>query len=771
MPIQVVEGQQIAAKYTLQYPIATNVQWDCWLALDDRNNEQVLLKLFKEPLTHDEINSIQHNIERQTSLLHSQVARTQAIDKFADTYFLSIQYIPSTRPLPQDLSFKTQWPFLRQIAECLNIAHSLGFAHGNLHPGNILINTANKVVITDFSLGLPVNKGNINSDQDTYLSPQANAGLPADSSDDIYSFAQLVTFALTRNIAQPGQDFTTTLPIADEFKQILTSMLQPSAYNRPVNFNSLIQVADNYAQTIDDPVDPAAAAFNRTDGTQSQGLTAHPGSENKISHTLPRERNTISSLTAVFGLVLLVGIAAGLFLYLPAMSPAIPSGTSNTHTQPSKTTQAITPPGQLAPVSEPSIGPLAEAKLKNLALKGKNLATELLRLQIKLEDIGGQIWAADAYQAVVASGLAGDDAYRENEFELAFSQYQQAIDALNSIIATKDATFERNQQAGQLALQQGKTLKAIEAFTILNAITPDQPEIKAWLLRAENLQQVKNLISEGQAIERDGDLAGALTQFEAALSLDGLWVDALTAVKRVKKQLAINAFNSQMSLAFTALNNKDFKAAQIAFEQAQSILPKSPEPQDGLQQVEIAKTQSEMSAHYALAEQYGNEEKWPRAIDEYETILSQIAGAVAATDGLANAARRLSLEKALQQYIAQPNLMYSDLELASAKKSLLQAARISQPGPNLNQQINRLSHLISLARIPINVELISDNKTTITLLKHQNFGRLESTSLKLNPGIYTFVGERKGYRAVQQEINLLGGQRNAPILISCTERI
>ena len=78
---------------------------------------------------------------------------------------------------------------------------------------------------------------------------------------------------------------------------------------------------------------------------------------------------------------------------------------------------------------------------------------------------------------------------------------------------------------------------------------------------------------------------------------------------------------------------------------------------------------------------------------------------------------------------------------------------------------------ISLARIPIEIEIRSDNKTDVTVYKVRKFGRLASTKLQLYPGTYTIVGKRRGYRDVREQVVLRGGRSVSPILISCTEKI
>jgi hypothetical protein len=89
----------------------------------------------------------------------------------------------------------------------------------------------------------------------------------------------------------------------------------------------------------------------------------------------------------------------------------------------------------------------------------------------------------------------------------------------------------------------------------------------------------------------------------------------------------------------------------------------------------------------------------------------------------------------------------------------------------LKQQLSTLSRLVSVARIPITIELNSDNKTDIEIYRVGKYGQLGSTQVELYPGDYTIVGRRRGYRDIRRELTLLAGEATDPIYISCIEKI
>ena len=761
MSLQLNEGQDFTADYTLVRRLNQNERVQSWLAIDKNLNEQVYVKIFTTAFSENVRRQIEETVLRQKGLLHPQIARIFRAGSHEGADYIVSQYIEGGKKIPLNGDFKQAWSHLSEAAVALQYAHSLGFAHGHLHPNNILINNNGSIFLTDFGIGT----SDTDNSNRAYLSPQVKSHQPINTADDVFSFGQLVYHALTGNIWLDELGFESNLPVSDEFKQTITTMLQLSPYDRPNDFTQIIKSANAYLGGTQLSSDLEVSAFSRATDAPSQQNMKPSEQISENPHTLPRDRETISSTNAIGGLAILVVIGLSLFFFLPVFDPVASVTTQHT---PSKVTSQNTAPTE---ANEPVLGPLEQARLKKLQEEGEALANELLRLQIELEDLGGLIWASIAYAEALNFGLAGDEAYRNGEIKNAFELYTQGIELLKATIATSDDIFTNNQIAGSNALEDGDSRIALEAYTILAAMDPSDELIKANLKRAENLEEVQRFVRDGQLIENNGDLASALSHYENANRLDMLWTDASVAIARVRQKIANNEFNEMMSIAFRTLKQGKFDDSREAFESAQKILPESSEPKDGLQQVELQRLQVLLEKHKVQSIEFVDQENWAGAIQAFDEILTKAPGTLFAIDGLDEAQNRLDLEKKMLEFVSQPASLADNGSLSDAKKVLLTAARIKPKGTQLKEQISHLSHLISQARIPVKLQLQSDNKTNVSLLKHKNFGRIQSTELNLIPGIYTFVGERQGYRAVYKEVTLKGGQPIDPILISCTEKI
>ena len=78
---------------------------------------------------------------------------------------------------------------------------------------------------------------------------------------------------------------------------------------------------------------------------------------------------------------------------------------------------------------------------------------------------------------------------------------------------------------------------------------------------------------------------------------------------------------------------------------------------------------------------------------------------------------------------------------------------------------------IELATTPIQVTLISDEETQVTVYRVGDLGSFASLDVALQPGRYTAVGQRRGYYDVRATFTVLPGDEVGPITIICSERI
>ena len=165
-----------------------------------------------------------------------------------------------------------------------------------------------------------------------------------------------------------------------------------------------------------------------------------------------------------------------------------------------------------------------------------------------------------------------------------------------------------------------------------------------------------------------------------------------------------------------------------------------------------------------------DEEQWENAVELYKEILTADPDLQFAREGLNRALFRSDISSKLDNYIENYNSL-NDIDILQEATNLLIKVSGFERKPRLGEQISELRRLLKRASTPINVQLVSDNLTNVSILKIGSFSYFSKEIIKLRPGNYTAIGIRNGYRDVRIDFTVAPENDAEPIRIICEEMI
>jgi len=426
---------------------------------------------------------------------------------------------------------------------------------------------------------------------------------------------------------------------------------------------------------------------------------------------------------------------------------------------------------QTANVPLNAVSPFDEAQRARERKEAQDVLASLLTLQAELNEVGVEVWAEEAYQSAVEFARLGDEGYRSQQFALATENYQQAEQIFSDLSASMPAVFNRYLEEGELALQQGSADAAEQSFTIALQIEAGSAEASTGLQRAQSLEEVVRLLREGMRLQESGELQQAQTLFQQAVTLDGDHEGSRDALAQVRSAIANQEFAAVMSQGFAALQNKQPEPAIAAFERALRMRPGSQQAQEALTQTRDQLAINRINKHQQSAAEHEAAEQWQPAVQEYDAALSVDSNLVFAIQGKDYAQKRLQLDILLEDALTRPERLAEPAVYEQTAGVYYAGRDLENPGPRLQQQLDQLEVVLREAQIPIEVQLISDNATQVTLFQVGNLGQFSEQTLSLQPGRYVAVGTRPGYRDVRKEFVVGFGHQTEPVTIQCNELV
>ena len=224
------EGAVLRDRYQLQRLIGRGGMADVYLALDLRRQVEVAIKVLREDLAEDPefVTRFQREAEALARLDHPNVVRFYSFERQANSAFIVMDYVAGNTlrgrlmeaggPLPLDEVTR----IMRQITAALYYAHSQGYVHRDIKPGNIMFKEDGTALLSDFGIarvaeGTTMTMGPIGTP--AYMSPEQILGRPVDARTDIYSLGVVLYEMVTGRrpfLGETGTGTSTTDRIRQE---------------------------------------------------------------------------------------------------------------------------------------------------------------------------------------------------------------------------------------------------------------------------------------------------------------------------------------------------------------------------------------------------------------------------------------------------------------------------------------------------------------------------------------------------------------------------
>lgn len=777
------KGTELADRYTLVRTLGSGADTQTWLATDRITRASVAIKMRRG----ERISTAALREEWQTSirLMHPHIVRVFEFHDDPECTFYSLQYVDGS-----DISVLSGAPLaallppVGLLADALRYAHGKGIVHRDIKASNVLMDQHGAPYLSDF--GAAAKAMTMSSGGSLIAaSPQSIAGEPATAADDIFALGglmfELITGSSPYSSANTADDIVQLTPppmtaacgdaVPRAVQELVASMLAKDAAARPDAVSVVQQLAlAGFKGGTAPSTYVAGRKTSNAEIIEAQRSTSSKARSFAASASDNTEKTSgISPRTLGVSLLVLLALLVGVIFVLPDTVSQDPQTVA---LDPQPAAAEVTEDGAVPGAQEGSSSALPQRDQRVVARADTEVVLgQLLSMMATLESRAVQRWGGLRYQQAREIYEAGDAAYLARDYATASDRYLETIAVIEPLLDEVDIVFARTMAEGQAALDAANAADALQAFELAVAISSGDTAAQTGLARAKSLDAVLSMTDQALTFEKSMEFAAARQNFERAVELDPQWQPAQEGLARVTETMRQLEFELRMTEGLIAISDGYYDAARAAFRMAQALDPSSPEPADGLQQLDQAvRLQRIQSLEQQSLAEVQNEE-WEAAIDTYTSILEIDSNLEFAQQGLVRAQQMQGLHKQLDSYIAEPDALSAPATMQRATAMVVDITRMPEVGPRLAAQRDELSRLLKRAATPLLVQLVSDDATDVSIYKVAKLGSFATHELSLRPGKYVAVGNRPGYRDVRIEF-LVGPEQEAkPIVIRCEETI
>ena len=201
------QGSQLAAgRYVLESRLGSGGMATVWLARDTRLARKVAIKLPSEALTADETFTLRFEREAQTAaaLTHPNLVSVYDYGTEGERPYLVSEYVDGANLA--ELRARYDAPRTEVLAKALLDAlahiHAAGIVHRDVKPGNVLVDSGQRILLTDFGIAQSTEGSSLTATghvvgTPSYLAPEVKRGGRADPRSDLYATGVLLAEQLT----------------------------------------------------------------------------------------------------------------------------------------------------------------------------------------------------------------------------------------------------------------------------------------------------------------------------------------------------------------------------------------------------------------------------------------------------------------------------------------------------------------------------------------------------------------------------------------------
>jgi len=446
---------------------------------------------------------------------------------------------------------------------------------------------------------------------------------------------------------------------------------------------------------------------------------------------------------------------AGLQAFLARINPVASSLTK-------APTKPVAAPVPAAPPPKPAVDPAMLARLNTERADFQKRAAALAAR-------GAPAWDGADYAAAQMQAAEGNGAAAAGGAAIALQHFDKAGQLLDNVGKRAPSALAVELRAGDAALAAGHKDIASQAYALAQRIDPNSRRAIEGVRRARMLSGVLPLLKDAQKAEAARNYSRAAQDYSQTLAIDPDNTVAKAGLARVDAGFGDDSYARAVGAGFAALGAGRLTEAQSDFQQALGVRPRGKEATEGLQRVSLAMEAGRIAALRRQAASLESQERWSQAIAVYDTALQVDPALAFAKHGKAEDEARAQLSYSLQQIIDHPDRLQFPA-VRDEVVTLLQQAREQTPsGPVLQSQVERITRLVPQLDRPVQLNVISDEATDVTIESIGDLGSFNRREIRLKPGTYTVVGMREGYRAVHQEFTVEPGQQSVTITVTCSE--
>jgi tetratricopeptide (TPR) repeat protein len=346
----------------------------------------------------------------------------------------------------------------------------------------------------------------------------------------------------------------------------------------------------------------------------------------------------------------------------------------------------------------------------------------------------------------------GDKFYTDEFYFKARDSYQSAIIIIEEFnkkeaILIEDLILKINSNLNLGRLEEAKLLlNKLESISNVS-------DLESLKSRINNYYEINDLIEESRYYLANNNFEQAIESINLAIYLDNQRLDSIQLKDEIKIRSDQYYFDLYIQLSYEELNNSNINTAFDYFNKAEKIFDSSEELIILGNSLQKYKKEYDLSQFIKLADSSSDQERWEEAISNYKSALELNPNSSSLLIKLKRVESLNSINNKLNEFMKSPERLSSKRIRDSFLMTINQGLSYDLKNEkNLILNLQKARDFYKQYSVMITLNISSNNRTYVDILKTVQYQPFINESIKLYPGNYVIVAKRKGLQSFRMPI-------------------
>ncbi len=401
----------------------------------------------------------------------------------------------------------------------------------------------------------------------------------------------------------------------------------------------------------------------------------------------------------------------------------------------------------------------------------QQLARYESEVEAQIAAIRLHIWNEEQHAKLVRLKERAVEYFAAGEYLLGSENLRQAEETAAAAAQQYASQQDLARRTAHEAFANNRIAAAEKAIEQALRINPNDAEMQALRQRVGVLPQVLNLLRQADAAQKENRPAKEAAALRQALSLDAARTALETRLKKVQARLHQQQFSDAIRATQRALEAGRLADAAQYLSQAKSIFSTHEAIQPLQARIQQARQEKEFARTISLGEQAKQRDDWPAAERYFRRARQLKADEKIAVENHNAAQEVIDATRTISRYLADEHRL-SDAKIAAlAAAYLRESESFTALSPKLRNIHGDLKRRVLLHTSEVDVIVVSDNKTHITVRGEGQVGKTLRHTIRLRPGRYIFEGSRTGYKSKLVNLEIKVGASFVEVAVACDEKL